>query len=225
MVFSCRKCDHVLLVVMISVFGNRFFVIRINGITRIEAEHPEWITPDSPTQRVGGMVQDAFNKVTHPNPILSLSNAFNAEDLYAWHTRISKLLPDEDTSLDYTVEPKIDGLTVVLTYENGVFIQGATRGNGEIGEDITQNLRTLLSLPQRVPVDGPALRREDRLLRDRPAQVGVVHAVDRPHPTGREPLDDLEAAIDGGADEGIGRTSRSFGGLWGHSGSDDLAEG
>lgn len=119
----------------------------------LEAAHPELVLPNSPTQRAGAEPLDAFTKVTHPAPILSLANAFNIEDLQAWRTRIGRLLPDPEMALDFTVEPKLDGLSVVLTYQDGVFIQGATRGNGEIGEDVTPNLRTIRSLPQRIPVD------------------------------------------------------------------------
>lgn len=123
-----------------------------NELKRIEAEHPELITPDSPTQRVGGAPRDDLPKVRHEAPVLSLSNAFSDEEVLAWRTRIGKLLPP-DTQLDYVVEPKLDGLSVVLTYENGVFVQGATRGDGEIGEDVTPNLRTIKKLPLRIPVD------------------------------------------------------------------------
>jgi len=119
----------------------------------LEESHPELLSPDSPTQRAGAEPLDAFEKVTHPAPILSLANAFGEEDLRAWRKRIGRLLPEPDMHLDYAVEPKLDGLTVVLTYRNGLFEQGATRGNGEIGEDITQNLRTVISLPRRIPVD------------------------------------------------------------------------
>lgn len=124
-----------------------------NQLKELEAAHPEWITADSPTQRAGAPPLDAFAKVTHPAPILSLSNAFDIDGLWAWRQRIARYLPDADMALDFVVEPKIDGLTVVLTYENGRFTQGATRGNGEIGEAITANLRTLRSLPQRIPAD------------------------------------------------------------------------
>lgn len=117
----------------------------------LEKQHPELVTADSPTQRAGAEPLESFAKVTHPAPILSLSNAFNEEDLRAWRTRIGRLLPDDETELDYVVEPKLDGLTVVLTYRDGVFVQGATRGNGEVGEDVTRNLRTIYSLPQRIP--------------------------------------------------------------------------
>ncbi|WP_420627973.1 NAD-dependent DNA ligase LigA [Candidatus Leptofilum sp.] len=122
-------------------------------LVALEQENPELITPDSPTQRAGAEPLDAFQKVQHPAPILSLSNAFNAEDLFAWRQRIGRYLPDPEMKLDYVAEPKLDGLTVVLTYENGRFTQGATRGNGEVGENITQNLRTITAVPQRIPVD------------------------------------------------------------------------
>ncbi len=118
----------------------------------LEAEHPELVTPDSPTQRAGAAPLDVFRKVAHPAPILSLMNAFNSDDLVAWRARIGRLLPD-GVDLDYVVEPKLDGLTVVLTYRNGVFDQGATRGDGVVGEDVTMNLRTLRSLPKRIPID------------------------------------------------------------------------
>ncbi len=119
----------------------------------LEQENPELVTSDSPTQRAGAEPLGAFQKVRHPSPILSLSNAFNVEDLYAWRQRIGRHLPDPDVKLDYVAEPKLDGLTVVLTYENGRFTQGATRGNGQVGEDITQNLRTITAVPQRIPVN------------------------------------------------------------------------
>lgn len=118
----------------------------------IEAEHPELITPDSPTQRVGSDLQADLPKVRHVRPMLSLGNAFSADDVRAWHDRIRRLLPD-DTPLDFVVEPKFDGLTVVLTYRDGVLVQGATRGNGEIGDDVTPNVRTVRSIPLRIPVD------------------------------------------------------------------------
>lgn len=122
-------------------------------LVALEEAHPDLVTADSPTQRAGAAPLEAFEKVTHPAPILSLSNAFNVEDLYAWRSRIGRHLPDPDMALDYVVEPKLDGLTVVLTYRHGRFVQGATRGNGEVGEDVTQNLLTLPSLPKRIPIN------------------------------------------------------------------------
>lgn len=121
-------------------------------LLRLEERFPDLVTPDSPTQRAGADPLDGFEKVVHPAPILSLSNAFNVEELFAWRTRIGRLL-EEDIELDYVVEPKFDGLTVVLTYRDGRFVRGATRGNGEVGEDITANLRTLFSLPKQIPVN------------------------------------------------------------------------
>lgn len=120
-------------------------------LRRIEASHPDWITPDSPSQRAGAAVSDKFTKLAHPHAILSLANAFNTDDVRAWVERISKLDP-RVSGAQFVVEPKIDGLTVVLHYEDGVFVRGATRGDGEIGEDITANLRTIRSLPLKIPV-------------------------------------------------------------------------
>ncbi len=135
------------------VISDAEYDVLFRELAALEAEHPELITPDSPTQRAGAEPLDAFEKVTHPAPILSLANAFNVEDLRAWRARIGRLLPDPEMALAYTVEPKLDGLSVVLTYRDGLFVQGATRGNGEVGEDITQNLRAIRSLPPRIPID------------------------------------------------------------------------
>jgi DNA ligase (NAD+) len=121
-------------------------------LLELEQAHPELMTPDSPSQRSGTEPLDAFVKVSHPAPILSLSSLFEVAELQAWRTRIGRLLPP-GSRLDYVVEPKIDGLTVVLTYEHGRFVQGATRGNGLVGEDISQNLRTLYALPKRIPLN------------------------------------------------------------------------
>ncbi len=125
----------------------------LRQLQQLEQEHPELRTPDSPTQRVGGAVLEGFNKVQHPAPMLSLGNAFDAAELRAWRERLLRLLPDSMAEgLAYVIEPKIDGLTVVLHYEDGVFTLGATRGDGVVGEDITLNLRTVRDLPLRIPV-------------------------------------------------------------------------
>lgn len=118
----------------------------------IEELHPEWVTPDSPTQRVGAPPAEGFRKVRHPVPVLSLANAFSEEDLRAWFQRLVRLDP-EVVQADFVVEPKYDGLSVVLHYRNGLFELGATRGDGEVGEDVTANLRTVRQLPLRIPVD------------------------------------------------------------------------
>jgi DNA ligase (NAD+) len=124
----------------------------LNELKQIEAEHPDWISPDSPTLRAGASPVDRFVKVTHPAPILSLANAFGADDARGWFERVCRI-DDRVEHAKFVVEPKIDGLSIVLHYRDGIFVQGATRGNGEIGEDITVNLRTVKSIPLRIPVD------------------------------------------------------------------------
>jgi DNA ligase (NAD+) len=124
----------------------------LDELKKIEAEHPHWITPDSPTQRAGAKPSEKFEKVRHPAPILSLANAFGAEDARAWFERIRKI-DDRVEKAKFVVEPKIDGLSVVLHYRDGFFVQGATRGDGEVGEDITSNLRTVRAIPLRIPVE------------------------------------------------------------------------
>jgi len=112
----------------------------------LEANHPNWITPDSPTRRVGGEVAKEYVKVRHLEPLLSLDNAFAAGDLREFDRRVRQVAP----SADYVVELKIDGLTVALTYEEGLMVRGATRGDGEVGEDITANVKTVGSIPLRL---------------------------------------------------------------------------
>ena len=114
----------------------------------IEAEHPELVTPDSPTQRVGAAPAEGFTQVAHPRPMFSLGNAFDDDEFIAWHQRVSDLLEGE--TFDMVCELKYDGLAVALTYEDGVFVRGATRGNGTVGEDVTLNLRTIKSIPLRL---------------------------------------------------------------------------
>jgi DNA ligase (NAD+) len=124
----------------------------IKELRELESAHPEWITPDSPSQRAGAAPLEKFIKVRHPAPILSLANAFNDSDVMSWFERVSKL-DSRVRSTAFVVEPKIDGLTVVLHYQDGLFVQGATRGDGIIGEDITANLKTVRALPLKIPVE------------------------------------------------------------------------
>jgi len=141
----------------------------------LEAAHPELVTPDSPTQRVGAEPLEEFKKVRHPKPMLSLDDVFDEEELRAWRKRIGKLL-SPGARPEYVVEPKIDGLTVVLTYEDGLLIQGATRGNGIEGEDVTPNLKTIKSVPLRIPVSpNGSTERLDRARRGL-AEVGLPPA-------------------------------------------------
>ena len=122
-----------------------------NRLKAIEAEHPELITSDSPTQKIGNQISEKFTKVSHPAPILSLANGFGSQDALSWYERILRL-DSRVAQTDFLLEPKLDGLTVVLHYDNGIFSLGATRGDGSVGEDITANLRTIPSLPLRIPV-------------------------------------------------------------------------
>jgi DNA ligase (NAD+) len=131
----------------------------LNELREIEREHPDLLTPDSPTQRVGGTPLSKFEPVHHLQPMLSLANARDEEELRAWVQRITNLLVKqgvEDPELEYVVEPKVDGLAISLLYEDGVLVRGATRGDGEVGEDVTQNLRTIQAVPLRVD-DAPPL--------------------------------------------------------------------
>lgn len=123
----------------------------IKRLRALEEQHPEWVTTDSPLRRAGAKPLDKFVKIKHPAPILSLANAFSGADLKAWFERISKIDVRVAQS-GFVLEPKIDGLTVVLHYENGFFVRGASRGDGEIGEDITENLRTVKAVPLRIPI-------------------------------------------------------------------------
>lgn len=122
----------------------------------LEAAHPELVTPDSPSQRVGGAVLDRFVKVTHRQQMLSLANCFDEAELREFDERVRKALGAE--AVDYTCEPKMDGLAIELVYEAGRFVQGSTRGDGVVGEDVTENLRTIKNLPPRLRGEGlPAL--------------------------------------------------------------------
>ena len=120
----------------------------IRELRAIEAEHPELVAPDSPTQRVGDAPADGFKQVEHTRQMFSLGNAFDDDEFMAWHKRVSDLL--EGDAFDMVCELKYDGLAVALTYEDGVFVRGATRGNGMVGEDVTSNLRTIKSIPLRL---------------------------------------------------------------------------
>lgn len=128
----------------------------LKRLLELEAAHPEWVSPDSPSQRAGSAVLDKFVKVRHPRAVLSLANGFGAADVRAWYERILRL-DDRVAASGFVVEPKIDGLTVVLHYQDGRFVLGATRGDGVVGEDITANLRTIRGVPLTIPVqqDGP----------------------------------------------------------------------
>ena len=127
---------------------------KLRRLEELEAAHPELVSPDSPTQRVGGKVADGFAEVTHRVPLESLQDVFSLEELGEFDQRVRETLSD---GVEYDVEPKVDGLSVALEYENGVFVRGATRGDGLVGEDVTENLKTIRSIPLRLPESLPAL--------------------------------------------------------------------
>ncbi len=124
---------------------------KLRRLEELEAAHPEAVTPDSPTQRVGGKALESFQQVVHRVPLESLQDVFDFDELRAFDQRVRAVFPEAE----YVVEPKVDGLSVALEYENGLFVRGATRGDGQVGEDVTENLRTVRSIPMRVP-DAPA---------------------------------------------------------------------
>ena len=129
------------------VISDYDFDMLMQRLKTLESEHPELITPDSPTQRVGGQALSQFAQVHHQVPLESLTDVFSYDELFAFGERMDSLIPEEH---NYTVEPKIDGLSMSLEYENGVFVRGATRGDGTTGEDVTENLRTVRSVPLRI---------------------------------------------------------------------------
>ena len=123
----------------------------LRRLEELEAAHPEAVTPDSPTQRVGGKPLDSFVQVVHKVPLESLQDVFDFEELAAFDQRVRGVV----SPVEYVVEPKVDGLSVALEYRDGLFVRGATRGDGQVGEDVTENLRTIRSIPLRIP-DAPA---------------------------------------------------------------------
>src|SRR6201991_2086909 len=130
----------------------------LDELRAIEAEHPELRTPDSPTQRVGAPPLERFERVEHHEQMLSLGNARNEEELRGWENRLANYLKRLDitaSEFSYTTEPKIDGLAISLTYEDGVLVRGATRGDGRVGEDVTQNIKTIGSVPLRLNTPSP----------------------------------------------------------------------
>ncbi len=141
------------------VLGDDEYDTLLDELRALEAAHPELVTPDSPTQRVGGTPVGRLEKVTHLQPMLSLANARSAEELRAWVERMRNHLAREgieDPAFEFVAEPKIDGLAISLLYEDGVLVRGATRGDGEVGEDVTHNLRTIPSIPLSID-DAPRL--------------------------------------------------------------------
>ena len=125
----------------------------LRELENLEGEYPQFAQPDSPTQRVGGQALSQFEKYTHPVPLMSLQDVFSVEELQEFVEKVGQQCPNAA----FSVEPKIDGLSVALEYENGVFVRGATRGDGSVGEDVTENLKTIHSIPMQIPDAPPRL--------------------------------------------------------------------
>ena len=134
--------------------SDREYDLMNRRLEELEAEHPEEITPDSPTQRIGGKILEGFSEYTHEVPLESLQDVFNAEEVAEFCERMEENL---GLFAEYSVEPKVDGLSVALEYLDGVFVRGATRGDGRVGEDVTENLRTIRSIPMTLPEKLPRL--------------------------------------------------------------------
>ncbi len=143
-----RACDHAYYLEAVPLITDLEYDRIYRELVELESTYPELITPDSPTQRVGGKPLDGFTQVTHAIPMLSLDNTYSGDEVVEFVKRLEKAL--DRTDLHFVVEPKIDGVAISLRYEKGVLVQGATRGNGETGDDVTQNLKTIRSLPLRI---------------------------------------------------------------------------
>ncbi len=145
---AIRRHDQLYFVQNAPEISDEQYDALVRELREIESQHPELVTPDSPTQRVGERPLAGFAHVRHAHPMLSIDNTYSPEELREFDQRVRKGLPDE--AYAYLVDPKIDGVAVALRYEAGVFVQGATRGDGETGDDVTQNLRTVRSVPLRL---------------------------------------------------------------------------
>src|SRR3954447_17660568 len=140
-----RHHEHLYYVLDNPSISDAEFDLLINELKQLEADNPKLITPDSPTQRVGGKPREGFLKVPHSSPMLSLDNTYNEEDLRNWERRVHELSGRKD--IDYVCELKLDGMSLALRYEDGKLVRGITRGDGSIGEDVTLNVRTVRSVP------------------------------------------------------------------------------
>src|SRR5437016_7895166 len=148
LVEEIRRHDHAYYVLAQPSISDQQYDRLCHELLDLEKEFPDLITPDSPSQRVGGEPLKAFKPVQHIRPMLSLDNTYSQEELREFVNRVQRILPNE--KLDWIVEPKVDGVAINLRYEKGVFTCGATRGDGTTGDDITVNLKTIRSIPGRL---------------------------------------------------------------------------
>jgi DNA ligase (NAD+) len=145
-----RRHEHLYYVLDAPEISDADFDLLMQQLKRLEAAHPELVAPDSPTQRVGGKPREGFVKVEHSRPMLSLDNAFSEEELRNWDRRVRELAGSAN-NIEYVCELKLDGMSMALTYQDGVLARGVTRGDGTIGEDVTPNVRTMRSVPLSIP--------------------------------------------------------------------------
>ena len=154
-----RAHNHSYYVLDQPTISDRDYDILFRELQDLEAAHPELQAVDSPTQRVGGEPLDSLEKFAHPTPMLSLENSYEAQEIRDWDERIRKLLGEDGRSeLRFLVEPKLDGIAMELIYEQGVLAVGVTRGNGEVGQLVTNNVRTIRNLPLRLDTGGGRCR-------------------------------------------------------------------
>src|SRR3954453_21175654 len=154
LVDEIRRHDHAYYVLAQPSISDQQYDRLYHELLDLEKAYPSLITPESPSQRVGGEPLKAFKPVQHLKPMLSLDNTYSQEELREFVNRVQRILPKE--KLDWVVEPKVDGLAINLRYEKGVFTCGATRGDGTTGDDITPNLRTIRSIPTKLHAKGDA---------------------------------------------------------------------
>jgi DNA ligase (NAD+) len=145
-----RRHEHLYYVLDAPEISDADFDLLMQQLKKLEAAHPDLITPDSPTQRVGGKPREGFVKVEHSRPMLSLDNAFSEEELRNWDRRVRELAGSSN-NIEYVCELKLDGMSMALTYEDGALARGVTRGDGTVGEDVTPNVRTMRSVPLSIP--------------------------------------------------------------------------
>jgi len=155
-----REHDHRYYVLDAPVISDAQYDQLMRELQELEAQHPELVTPDSPTQRVGAPPSEAFRRVPHRVPMLSLANVFNEEEAESWYRGIVRRLEEDELlregeAIPLYCEPKFDGLAVELVYQDGLFVEGSTRGDGEVGEEVTANLRTVRSVPLRLAIEAP----------------------------------------------------------------------
>jgi len=150
-----RKHDRLYYEEAAPIISDREYDRLYKELVDLETQFPDLVTPDSPSQRVGGKPLKAFEQVPHLIPMLSLDNTYSEEEVKNFYARIQRLLPNE--KIPVVIEPKVDGVAVSLIYENGRLRQAATRGDGTVGDEITQNIRTIRSVPERLRGDAPKL--------------------------------------------------------------------